>query len=133
MRLSGVFYSKMKTYLLIRRHKKLAVLAILVFDLLYFVNLNPDHLALYVLLVGFILVLANIYISCRIIYKLMTLLGLLNNHRKWMLESVSLFIFALVIMQALGQLSFMDVAALIPITLLSYGYFTYVSDQKITD
>lgn len=123
----------MKIYLLIQLHKKLATFIISLLDVVYFIFLNPDHLAIYLLIPGFILVLANIYIICQLSYKAMTSLGILSYHRKWMLEAITLFLFVLVIMQALGQLSFSDIAALIPITLLGYWYFTYVSNQKITD
>jgi hypothetical protein len=122
----------MKTYLLIRQHKKLAVLIIFALDILYFIFLNPNNLAFYLMFVGFVLVLANTYIICRSAYKLMNLMGFLRSYRRWRIESITLFVFVLLIMQALGQLTFIDIAALIPITLLGYWYFTYVGSQKIT-
>ncbi len=123
----------MKIYLLIKQHKKIALLITVILDMYYFTFTNPNHMPEYLFLFGFILVLANIYIFCQIGYKLMKLFGLLRIRRKWLLEATSLFIFVLVIMQALGQLSVEDIIALTSLTLIGYWYATYFGSQKITN
>jgi len=49
-----------------------------------------------------------------------------------MLEAITGFIFVLLIMQALGQLSIKDILALIPLTLISYWYTTFVAKQNVS-
>jgi len=123
----------MSIYLLIKQHKKMAILITLVLDLCFFIFTNPVHLSEYLFSIGFILIFANIYIFCQAGYALMKLFGLTKTRRKWLLEVMSLFIFALVIMQSLGQLNAEDIVALIPLTLIGYWYFSYFSSQKITN
>jgi len=116
----------------IKNHKRLAVLFLLIADSLFFSLTNPSHLAFYLVFTALILVLCSVYAVCLISFRLLKSLGIVQSHRRWMLEAITGFIFVLLIMQALGQLSIKDILALIPLTLISYWYTTFVAKQNVS-
>ena len=102
-------------------------------DILFFSNTNPSPATLPLMIMGFLLIFTSFYIIFRLGFKLLRVIGFFELHRRWVIEFLAGSFFILIILQALGQLTFKDIAALVPVAIIGYFYYTYISSQKITD
>jgi hypothetical protein len=101
-------------------------------DGLFFILSDPHRLSPIFLTLGFVLLGATIYVICRFAAWLLKSIGLLNHTRRWVLATVSLAIFLLMVLKAMGQLSGFDVLAVILLSLVAYFYYTRVGKIKTT-
>lgn len=79
---------------------------------------------------AFMLVLGTCYLFCYSVFYLLKRLGYIANGKAWLRISFTLFIFILLIMQSIGQLSIRDVIALILIGVVGYFYYSYIGVKK---
>jgi hypothetical protein len=120
-------FNKLKT------HKKSLTVLLFLSDCLFFGLTNPAHLSLALMVAGFILVMLDIYVLLLSTRLLLTGLGYLKTPKKWVIEVMAVAIFVLVVLQSLGQLSIKDFLALIPLTALSYFYYSFTSGRGQTE
>lgn len=112
--------------------KKALALVILVADGVFFSFSDPKNLPGWLMAGGFLLLALSIYIGCLVFARIMKRIGLIEESRRWVVFAVSGFLFILLTLQAIGQLSLRDIAALIPLVVLGYFYFTRISGKDIS-
>lgn len=118
---------------LIKEHKKLSASVLLFADIIFFTLTNPNNSSPFVMAFGFLLVLGSIYALSRAVFNILRFLGYVKETRKWVKEAITGLIFLLIIMQSVGQLSMMDALALIPVSIVGYFYYSFISEQKHSD
>lgn len=119
--------------LFIKDHKKFASLVLLLSDILFFILTSPDNSSLFVMVIAFSLVFGSLYVGCRLVFSILRSLGYLKVIRKWVREALTVLIFIFIIMQSVGQLSIVDALALIPVSIVGYFYYSFISGQKQSD
>ena len=112
----------MKIFTHIRQHKYASVTLLLIANTVLFVLTNPSA-GLASLLLGYLLAGLDIYVILRVVAKLLKLSGVFVLQQGWLMQATALFIFLLLIMQSLGQLSLKDVLVLCLFAVVGYGYF----------
>ncbi len=80
--------------------------------------------------IGWLLIAASTYLFFSFGSKLFKLAGLVKDERRIRIISLSSFMYLLLILQAVGQLSLRDIAALIPLLIIGYFYLRRVKAQK---
>jgi hypothetical protein len=100
--------------------RKLAKLALLVgIDVLFFSAYNPENSSPLVVVVGFLLFIATVYVLLKLLTEVISSqFGLkLPNERK-AIATITTVIGLLIAMQSIGQLTVKDVLAIVPLLLL---------------
>lgn len=115
---------------IIKVHKKKSVLLLLIGDIAFFTLISPIKLPLALVAVSFLLVLLSLYVVFCFSYNILFSLGYIQGRHRWLREAITLFIFLLLIMQSVGQLSGRDVLSLIAIAAVAYFYYSYTGTQK---
>jgi hypothetical protein len=114
------------------KRTKTSTIAIILADSFFFIISDPTHLSAPFMIFGFLLLGLTIYLLCRLAARVMCELGLISSPKRWAVAVVSLFIYIMITLQAIGQLSLRDIAALVPLVAMAYFYFTRIS-SKPTD
>ncbi len=114
----------------IAEHKKLIYSLNIVADILFFGLTDPKYLSVWLMPLAFLLALGTVYMSVRAIFTILKLLGYVSGRRYRMSLIVAAFMFILVLMQAVGQLSTRDVLVLLPATALAYFYYSIVLSKN---
>lgn len=104
-----------------------------ILDIFFFINTNPNRGSIFIVLLGYILLLMTIYVLCVIGAKFLLIFNLVDSINKKTITRFSLFLWLLVIIQSIGQLSVLDWALFILISLISYFYFIRVQSTRNTD
>lgn len=110
----------------VRRTLLRASPSILVVDILFFGLLDPNTVASPLLIIGFLLV----GLTCFYLTHLLTLLfkrtGFSIGRRQYKALMVATGLMVLMIaLQSVGQLTTRDIAVILPLALLVYGYLSY--------
>lgn len=113
-------------------HKVLYVEALLLMDCLYFLLSDPGSMPILLMAIGWLLVGLTIYVGCAYGAKLSLRLGLMRVQKKSNLILLSTSIYLLLALQAVGQLSFRDISAIIPLVIIGYLYFKRLKSDKVT-
>ena len=113
-------------------HKVLYVAALLLTDCLYFLLSDPGNMPILLMTIGWLLVGLTVYLGCTYGAKLALRLGLIRVQKKSNLILLSSSIYLLLALQAVGQLSFRDISALIPLVMIGYLYFKHLKSDKVT-
>lgn len=79
---------------------------------------------------AFLLVLSTLYVFTRAVFVVLSFLGYVDVKRHWVPVVVTLFVFLLIAMQSLGQLSIRDILVLLPATGLAYFYYSIVLSKN---
>ena len=112
--------------------RKLLLTSILILsDTLFFLFDDPRKLAPGLMIIGFLLTGGSVYLLFRIGAWIMKAMGLIREYRPLIVLSASLIFSLIIILQALGQLSFRDLAVIIPLAAVSYFYFTKTRSSNL--
>jgi hypothetical protein len=116
-------------------HNKLvhSALVLFVLDLIFFGSLNTSKVAQLMLVVGYILLVVNLYLVVYGAISLIRLYGVPVKRKKRLSSYASLFLGLIIALQSIGELSGHDVFVILLLAVLSYGYITYVSLAKQKD
>jgi hypothetical protein len=118
----------------IYKHKKFWQIAgLFAVDGLFFGLTNPDQVPSVLLIVGFLLLIVTIYSLTHMLLSLGKFYGI-DIHRKTpgltgLITAVSGIMLAL---DSTGQLTSRDMAVMIPLTVIAYGYLRSVRTRKIS-
>ena len=112
-------------------HKKTLSVMLLLADGFFFALSDPQHMAIPAMVLGWLLIAASTYLLFSFGSKLLKLAGLLKQEKRISVISLSGFVYLLVLLQAVGQLSLRDVAALVPLAIIGYLYFRRVKVQSL--
>ena len=107
--------------------RKLAKLALLItVDAFFFSAYNPENSPPLVVVIGFLLFIATVYVLLKLLADVISSqFGLkLPNERK-AIATVTTVIGLLIAMQSIGQLTTKDVLAIVPLMLILYLFLTY--------
>lgn len=115
---------------IIKANKKKSTLLLLIVDIIFFSLISPSKLSWVVMAASYMLVLLTLYVASCFSYKILLSLGYIQGRRTWLREGVTLFIFLLLMMQSVGQLSGRDVLSLIAIASVAYFYYSYIGANK---
>jgi hypothetical protein len=112
-------------------HKKTLSVMLLLADGFFFALSDPQHMAIPAMVLGWLLIAASTYLLFSVGSKLLKLAGLLKQEKRISVISLSGFVYLLVLLQAVGQLSLRDIAALVPLAIIGYLYFRRVKVQSL--
>lgn len=101
------------------------LLVLLLADGLLFCGTNARNVASYVVVIGFILLMATLY---QLLYGLLTVMkpyGIPLKHRRRLTVSLISLASGLVALQSIGELSVRDVLVIMPLAVLVYLYSFY--------
>lgn len=104
---------------------------LLLADGFFFALSDPQHMAIPAMVLGWLLIAASTYLLFSVGSKLLKLAGLLKQEKRISVISLSGFVYLLVLLQAVGQLSLRDIAALVPLAIIGYLYFRRVKVQSL--
>ena len=105
-------------------------LVLFVLDIIFYGSLNPAKVAQVMLVVGYLLLMANLYLLIYGVTSLIRLYGIKLKNRKRFSLYICLFIGLIIALQSIGELSGHDVFVILLIAGFSYGYITYVGQAK---
>ncbi len=113
-----------------RLHKSLFA-SLIVGDAIVFGAWNPDSAPSLVLIIGFLLLIANVYALSLGLLKLASWYGLMPSKQLRRLARIATSLFGgLIALQSIGELSPRDVLVLLPFVLLTYLYVSYGRGEK---
>ena len=104
---------------------------LLLADGFFFALSDPHHMPIPAMVLGWLLIAASTYLLFSVGSKLLKLAGLLKQEKRISVISLSGFVYLLVLLQAVGQLSLRDIAALVPLAIIGYLYFRRVKVQSL--
>ncbi|MGH7234386.1 MAG: hypothetical protein ACREF7_02990 [Candidatus Saccharimonadales bacterium] len=110
-------------------HKKPLTAVLLLADVLFFAFSDPSRMPLPVLIIGWLLVALSTYLLFSYGSRLFRKYGLIKQERRISIIALSGFIYLLLVLQAVGQLSLRDIAALVPLAIIGYLYFRRAKTQ----
>ncbi len=111
--------------------KILLIIMLILADALFFLLNDPYKLPATLMLLGFVLCGLSVYLLCKIGARVIKAIGFIKEERHLVIVATSALVTMVLILQALGQLSFRDIVALLALTAVAYFYFTRVSPQKL--
>ena len=111
--------------------KVLQIAALLLADCAFFVFSYPSHLSLILMILGWVLIGITVYMACLYGARLFLRAGLIKNQKRITLVLLSSVIYLVLVLQAVGQLSLRDIAALLPLMIIGYLYFKRVKSEKV--
>ncbi len=112
--------------------RKISLIIMLILsDALFFLLNDPYKLPATLMLLGFVLCGLSVYLLCKIGARVIKAIGFIKEERHLVIVATSALVTMVLILQALGQLSFRDIVALLALTAVAYFYFTRVSPQKL--
>jgi hypothetical protein len=115
-----------KTVMLLQKRSVLYLITVLVLDVLFFSTTDPSKVAAPWLIVGYILAVMTLYWLIRAFIAFVGLYIRAVRIQKRRLTKVLTIVGAVTLaMQSVGQLSFRDLAVLMPLALIAYFYFSY--------
>jgi hypothetical protein len=106
------------------------VVALFIVDVLFFSRTNSNKVPSYLLMAGFILVVATIYQGVYLLLSIGRFYGIPVAHKKRMSGYISGVIGILLALQSVGELGLRDVLVIIPLALIAYLYTTYNKINK---
>ena len=119
----------MKLINTLQNHRYLGLSVLLLANGILFVFTDPVSGLGLGLLTAYLLVGLDVYVVLRSVAWLLNLSGFVLLQRRWLIEAGTVFIFLLLTMQSLGQLSLKDVLVLWLFAIVGYGYF-YILQQR---
>ena len=111
--------------------KVLQIAALLLADCAFFVFSDPSHLSPILMILGWGLIGVTVYMACLYGARLSLRAGLIKNQKRITLVLLSSVIYLVLVLQAVGQLSLRDIAALLPLMIIGYLYFKRVKSEKV--
>lgn len=120
-------------YTIIYRHSFWQLPVLFILDFAYFGTTNVSKISAFLMIIGFVFLMANVYF---LIYKaigLVRLYGLPVVRRTRLSMYLTGAIGLLVALQSIGELSLKDILVMLPLALIAYLYQSYMrtSQQKI--
>jgi len=110
----------------INQHKKKIVGALIGVDCLFFGLTSPDRVPAVVLVFGFALLVANLYVAVSALVALMRWYGIsIGRHKRKIIIALTASLSVLVALQSTGQLTSRDLLVLLPFVALAYFYTSY--------
>lgn len=119
----------------ILKHRKFwQASGLVVLDVMFFGNTNTANVPQFFLILGFLLLLINVYIAAYLLFSIMKIYGLPLSHKRRLSMFAAGFVGILIALQSIGELSPKDVLVLMPIAVISYLYLIYStkSEQKLS-
>lgn len=105
-------------------------LALFVLDLIFFGGLNSSRVSQIILEVGYVTLLANIYLLSYGLTSLIRLYGLvIKNPKRFSIYTTS-FLGVIIGLQSVGELSGHDIIVVLLLAVGSYSYLNYVSKTR---
>jgi len=115
----------------LKKRAVLYVALLVVVDILFFTTTDPGKVAAPWLIVGYILAVATLYWIVRAIVAFLGLYSKALRRQKRRLATLLTLIGAILLaMDTVGQLSFRDLAVLVPLALIAYFYLSYGKSKK---
>lgn len=110
---------------------RLAALLILA-DCLFFGFVNPSVASSGVVIVGCLLLGASLYALSRLLMQFAgVLLPIGVQPQRRLALCVALSVTIMLLLQSVGQLSWRDLFAIVPISIIGYAYWGYAASQKV--
>jgi len=110
----------------IRKHRIKALGALLGVDCLFYGLTNPSRASAVVLILGFVLLVINIFAFVTGVMALVKWYGVsIGKHRLKIEIIITVIISTLVALQSSGQLTSKDLIILLPLAALGYFYLSY--------
>jgi hypothetical protein len=106
------------------------VISLLVMDVLFFSKTDSDKVPSYLLMAGFILVIATIYQFAYMLLSIGRFYGVPVKHKKRMAGYISSVVGILLALQSVGELGLRDILVILPLALIAYLYTTYNKSNK---
>ena len=95
-------------------------------DVVFFSVIDPRNAASFVVVVGFLLLLATIYALLQVcMEQIGQRLGLSKDNSKKLVLLLTVFLGVVVGLQSIGQLSLRDLLAITPLIIVLYFYLSY--------
>ena len=116
----------------IAKHKLVLSIIVLIADGLYFLLSDPANLPLDLSIIGWLLTAVTIYIASYTLIGLLSRLRIIASLSKLKVIIVSGFVYLLLVLQTMGQLSLRDIAALVPLVIVGYLYFRRSKSTKLS-
>ena len=112
-------------------HKVLQIAALLFADTIFFIVNDPSHLSLILMILGWILIGITVYMVCLYGVRISLRAGLIKDQKRINPVLLSGVIYLVLVLQAVGQLTLRDIAALLPLMIIGYLYFKRVKSEKV--
>ena len=112
-------------------HKVLQIAALLLADTIFFIVNDPSHLSLILMILGWILIGITVYMVCLYGVRISLRAGLIKDQKRINPVLLSGVIYLVLVLQAVGQLTLRDIAALLPLMIIGYLYFKRVKSEKV--
>jgi hypothetical protein len=107
------------------------IVLLLMINVLFFGLINPTTSNSYVVMLGCILIILNIYALVLIITRLVAIfIPVSAATQKRFTLFMSLLLVFMLLMQSIGQLSTRDLIAILPLLAVLYIYLTYISKGR---
>jgi hypothetical protein len=107
------------------------IIGLIAADMLVFGMGNPHSAASWVLIVGYLLLVANFYVLMLGLVKLVSWYGLpVRSHRRRFVRITTGVFGGLIALQSVGQFSGRDLVVVVPLVVLAYLYFSYGSGAR---
>jgi hypothetical protein len=114
----------------LKRRQTGYVLLLVLADLLFFSFTNPSSVASFVLIIGFLLLIATLYWLVRLaVTGICFYIPALRHTRGRLTIFITGIIGALLALQSIGQLTTRDAIVIVPIALVLYVYFMYARSK----
>lgn len=123
----------MKNIKHIRTRPVQSALVLIVLDIILFGSLNTSRVAQVMLVAGFVLLVANLYMLVYGVTSLIRLYGIPIKRRRRLSIYISLFLGIIIALQSIGELSPRDMLVAVPLALLGYAYISYVGVNNKTN
>jgi len=119
----------------LRRHSKklLALAGLLTFDAVIFGSTDAGRVASFMLIVGFLLLMATVYWIAYGLLGFARLYGLPIRRKRRLAGSMTVLAGCLIALQSVGELNPRDVLVLLPLVTIGYIYSFYGAGASRTD
>ncbi|HET8992013.1 MAG TPA: hypothetical protein VFN31_03210 [Candidatus Saccharimonadales bacterium] len=107
-----------------------SVLALFLIDFLFFGSINSTKVAPFMLIVGLIVLVMNIYFLVYGVISLIRLYGIAVKRKGRISLYSSIFLGILIALQSIGELSGRDLIVIVMLAVASYAYITYAGTAK---
>lgn len=109
------------------KRKLIRTLALFIADALFFSFVNPANAYAIIIIIGFLLLIVTIYSIVDFLLALgERIIPFSLNTKKRIAVAVTLVSGLLIAMQSIGQLTYKDILAVIPLVLVLSFYFSYM-------
>jgi hypothetical protein len=112
----------------LKQHWK--IVSLLAADLIIFGLTNTNSVPAYVLIVGFLLLMATFHYIFYGLLTLARLYGVAFKQKRQLASSLTILGGALLALQSMGELNARDVLVLVPLLIIGYGYSLYLKSGK---